>query len=187
MDGGRGRRAKLLYWFRTPVGARVGRSPLDPDAIRALEESHPDIHFDWPALLEERSTLQERFHDDQPQFRRERSGTARRDQEPSAPAEVTRDARPEPPDLMPPVDRVVGEAVPAGPVPARSDEAPTQPVGEGREGRHRWRRRRRRGNRDRTAQPAGDAGPETGAPAPDSTSSPEGDGPEPGPDEGGIV
>jgi len=28
-----------------------GRSPLDEDAIRTIEEQHPDIDFDWPAIL----------------------------------------------------------------------------------------------------------------------------------------
>jgi hypothetical protein len=49
------RRAKartgVLYWFRTPPGVRVGRAPLDEDAIRLIEEHHPDIRFDWPQIL----------------------------------------------------------------------------------------------------------------------------------------
>jgi hypothetical protein len=40
-----------LYWFRTPPGVRVGRSPLDEEAIRLIEEHHPDIRFDWPQIL----------------------------------------------------------------------------------------------------------------------------------------
>jgi hypothetical protein len=40
-----------LYWFRTPPGVRVGRSALDEDAIRLIEEHHPDIRFDWPQIL----------------------------------------------------------------------------------------------------------------------------------------
>jgi hypothetical protein len=30
---------------------RVGRAALDEDAIRAMEEHHPQIHFDWPQIL----------------------------------------------------------------------------------------------------------------------------------------
>jgi hypothetical protein len=30
---------------------------LDEDAIRTLEEQHPDIEFDWPSLLEEAENL----------------------------------------------------------------------------------------------------------------------------------
>ena len=48
-----GEPARVLYWYRTAPGIRVGRPPLDEDAIRALEEQHPDIEFDWPQLIEE--------------------------------------------------------------------------------------------------------------------------------------
>ena len=41
----------MLYWFRTPPGVRVGRAPLDEDAIRLIEEHHPYIRFDWPQIL----------------------------------------------------------------------------------------------------------------------------------------
>ena len=44
-------RPRLLYWFRTPPGVRVGRHPLDEDAIRALEESNPGLSFDWGRML----------------------------------------------------------------------------------------------------------------------------------------
>jgi hypothetical protein len=46
-----GDRPRLLYWYRTAAGITHGRSPLDEDAIRAIEEQHPDIDFDWPAIL----------------------------------------------------------------------------------------------------------------------------------------
>ena len=44
---------RVLYWYRTAPGVRVGRTALDEDAIRSIEEQHPDIDFDWPQLLEE--------------------------------------------------------------------------------------------------------------------------------------
>lgn len=44
-------RPRLLYWFRTPPGVRVGRHPLDEDAIRAIEESNPGLSFDWSRML----------------------------------------------------------------------------------------------------------------------------------------
>jgi hypothetical protein len=47
--GGRGRR--LLYWFRTPPGVRVGRAPIDETAIRLLEQHNPDVEFDWTRIL----------------------------------------------------------------------------------------------------------------------------------------
>ena len=46
-----GDRPRLLYWYRTAPGIGLGRSPLDEDAIRTIEEQHPDIEFDWPAIL----------------------------------------------------------------------------------------------------------------------------------------
>jgi hypothetical protein len=46
-----GDRPRLLYWYRTAPGIVQGRSALDEDAIRAIEEQHPDIDFDWPAIL----------------------------------------------------------------------------------------------------------------------------------------
>ena len=52
-----GERPRILYWYRTAPGVRVGRRALDEEAIRALEEAHPDIEFDWPTLLEEAETV----------------------------------------------------------------------------------------------------------------------------------
>ncbi|HWI16732.1 MAG TPA: hypothetical protein VNT81_03255, partial [Vicinamibacterales bacterium] len=46
-----GDRPRLLYWYRTAPGITLGRPPLDEDAIRTIEDSHPDIDFDWPAIL----------------------------------------------------------------------------------------------------------------------------------------
>ena len=45
-------RSRVLYWFRTPPGVRVGREPFDEGVRRALEAQHPDITFDWPAILD---------------------------------------------------------------------------------------------------------------------------------------
>ena len=50
---GQGRsKQRLLYWFRTPPGVKVGRPALDEDAIRWIEEQNPDIQFDWQKILE---------------------------------------------------------------------------------------------------------------------------------------
>lgn len=52
---GEGRsRPRLLYWFRTPPGVRVGRRPLDEEAIRAIEEGNPNLAFDWSRMLQVR-------------------------------------------------------------------------------------------------------------------------------------
>lgn len=44
-------RTRILYWFRTPPGVKVGRNPLDDDAVRQIERLNPDIEFDWPRIF----------------------------------------------------------------------------------------------------------------------------------------
>jgi hypothetical protein len=43
--------SRVLYWFRTPPGVRVGRAALDEDAIRLIEKHNPDVEFDWTRIL----------------------------------------------------------------------------------------------------------------------------------------
>ena len=40
-------RARILYWFRTPPGVRVGRLPFDADVQRTIEAQNPGVTFDW--------------------------------------------------------------------------------------------------------------------------------------------
>jgi hypothetical protein len=44
------RRPRILYWFRTPPGVRVGREPFDEPVKRALEAQNPGVTFDWKKL-----------------------------------------------------------------------------------------------------------------------------------------
>jgi hypothetical protein len=44
-------RSRILYWFRTPPGVKVGRAALDEDAIRRIEELNPSVEFDWTQIL----------------------------------------------------------------------------------------------------------------------------------------
>jgi hypothetical protein len=46
-------RSRILYWFRTPPGVRVGRAALDEEAIRLIEEYNPELDFDWTRILKE--------------------------------------------------------------------------------------------------------------------------------------
>ena len=46
----------MLYWFRTPPNVKVGRLPLDAEAIRAVEVHNPDVTFDWNKILKVRAT-----------------------------------------------------------------------------------------------------------------------------------
>ena len=84
MEAAGGRRRKgqrLLYWFRTPPGVRVGRAPIDQEAIRLLEQHNPDVQFDWTRILKDPPS--------DPQARRERDPRERDRRE-------RRDARPRP-------------------------------------------------------------------------------------------
>jgi hypothetical protein len=45
-------RPRMLYWFRTPPGVKVGRSPFDPEMRRALEAQNPAVVFDWEAITQ---------------------------------------------------------------------------------------------------------------------------------------
>ena len=44
-------RSRILYWFRTPPNVKVGRTALDEEAIRTIEESNPEVPFDWAKML----------------------------------------------------------------------------------------------------------------------------------------
>jgi hypothetical protein len=48
---GKSFRQRILYWYRTPPGVRVGRPPFDEEARRRLEAQNPDVIFDWPAII----------------------------------------------------------------------------------------------------------------------------------------
>ena len=83
-----GDRPRLLYWYRTAPGVMLGRAALDEDAIRTIEEQHPDIDFDWPAIiaLSEVMTPEDeapapRPQQQQQQQRREKKGAPDRDRD----------------------------------------------------------------------------------------------------------
>ena len=96
-----GDRPRLLYWYRTAPGIVLGRPALDEDAIRTIEEQHPDIDFDWPAILAlaEVMTPEDEAPPARPQQQQQRQGNKRRgrdsgpSREPAAPREQTADAR----------------------------------------------------------------------------------------------
>jgi hypothetical protein len=72
---GHRQRSRVLYVFRTPGGARVGRSPLERDVLRELERQHPEIQFDWNAVREHQQIIEP-----PPEYRRRKSAR-REDQE----------------------------------------------------------------------------------------------------------
>jgi len=52
-----GERPRVLYWYRTAPDVLIGRPALDEEAIRTIEEPHPEIEFDWPAILALREAM----------------------------------------------------------------------------------------------------------------------------------
>src|SRR5690348_14768032 len=90
-----GDRPRLLYWYRTAPGIILGRPALDEDAIRTIEEQHPDIDFDWPAILalsevmtpeEEAPPRQQKQQQGKKRKDRERDRGPEREPSPEAPA-----------------------------------------------------------------------------------------------------
>ncbi len=57
---------RILYWYRTPPGVRLGRSPFDDEVRKLLEAQNPGVVFDWATLA---STP---FPSQEPEFWRER-------------------------------------------------------------------------------------------------------------------
>jgi hypothetical protein len=86
--------SRILYWFRTPPGVRVGRSAIDEDAIRLLEQHNPDVQFDWTHILKPTPQIptepvrEHRFEQDQDrgQRRKERRAFPRPGDRPSVSA-----------------------------------------------------------------------------------------------------
>lgn len=52
-----GERPRVLYVYRTAPDVRIGRQALDEEAIRLIEERHPDVDFDWTHLIETASVV----------------------------------------------------------------------------------------------------------------------------------
>jgi hypothetical protein len=96
-SGSGAQRTRVLYMFRSPPNIRVGRRALEPEVIEALEHTHPDLTFDWTALLREPPPPAPRFEP------RERPGRPGR---PSRPAGET--ARPAAVDDQSLLGRVLG-------------------------------------------------------------------------------
>jgi len=50
--------SRILYVFRSPGGARVGRDPFDPEVLRQIEAQHPDIAFDWKVVRDNQQIVE---------------------------------------------------------------------------------------------------------------------------------
>ncbi len=136
-----GERPRLLYWYRSAPGIMLGRNALDEEAIRAIEDQHPGIDFDWPAILALREVMTPEEEaparaPQQQQPRREKKPRGRdrnRDARPRdrAEAPADREAQPEAatnmepspePDPMEPLERVEPVERPGASEPGLVDE-----------------------------------------------------------------
>src|SRR5438046_1890942 len=43
--------ARILYWFRSPPGIKIGRAPFDDELKRRIQAQNPGVTFDRPRLL----------------------------------------------------------------------------------------------------------------------------------------
>ncbi|MBY0495578.1 MAG: hypothetical protein K2Y23_15315 [Cyanobacteria bacterium] len=119
-----GDRPRLLYWYRTAPGIVQGRSPLDEDAIRTIEEQHPDIDFDWPAILAlaEVMTPEDEAPAPRPQQQpRQGKRQRHRDQRPSQPQQSA--SAPQQSEELRPDDRVAESPDAVKPEDFESDES----------------------------------------------------------------
>lgn len=120
-----GAKARLLYWYRTAPGIVQGRPALDEDAIRTIEENHPDIEFDWPAILalSEVMTPEEEAPAPRPQQQQQQRREKKQKQ---------RERRPEQ-QAAPPAEPEADESeesafAPEEPEPLRRDEGDEEPA-----------------------------------------------------------
>ena len=125
-EGGR-QRSRILYAFRGPSGARVGREAIGPETARAIEAQHTDVMFDWAAILAERQIIESA---PEPRRRRPRAIDAPGDTD--APEEEV--TEPEVIIAVPPSERAAAVPVaPAAPAievprPAPAQAAPSHPA-----------------------------------------------------------
>jgi hypothetical protein len=169
--------ARVLYWFRTPPGVKVGRLPLDDEMRRAIEERNPGVSFDWKQILATPipppAPDVERWRERRMAERAERA--ARKVEPDLVPDEPDSVEEPGPEaEGLPPSDDARAEAErPADAATASAGpEGAAPPTGAAQSGdvqaqRPRGRRRRRRGDRGRGpgAGVSGGSGPVSRAPA----------------------
>ena len=90
---GNRQRSRILYIFRTPGGARVGRAAMEPDVLRQIEAQHPDIDFDWSVIRDNQQVVEPAA-----ELRRRRP---KREEPEAPPPEPAAPAAPSPPPPAP--------------------------------------------------------------------------------------
>ena len=92
---GNRQRSRILYVFRTPTGARVGRDALESDVLHEIEASYPDVKFDWQAVIANRQVIEPLLEPRRRRARREETpGVSHAEGRTSAPSTPHADARP---------------------------------------------------------------------------------------------
>jgi hypothetical protein len=132
--------SRILYWYRTPPGVKVGRVPFDDEVRRLIETQNPGVRFDWPRLL---ATPQPPPNADIERWRERRRNerAARREQMPQDPHELASVGdEPDAADVsVASVESPVGPTVDRG---SSNDQSTPSTFSD-----HARRRRRRRGGR----------------------------------------
>lgn len=113
----RGRGQRILYWFRTPPGVRVGRAAIDEDAIHLLEQHNPDVQFDWTRILKQPASPEP-----QPPAREPKRTPPPRQRQESSRASV------QPPSLEPMTAAVPSPVAELEPAPAIEDAEPDSAI-----------------------------------------------------------
>jgi len=103
-EGGR-QHSRILYAFRSPGSVRVGRHPLEPDVLQAIEAEYPEITFDWTVVRDNQQLIEPAA---EPRRRRPRTEEA-----PSAaPPEAVRAETPPQAPARPPIPARIEGATP---------------------------------------------------------------------------
>jgi len=152
--GGRSSPARMLYWFRSPPGVKVGREPFDEGVRQALEAAYPTVAFDWkriastPMPPQEAETWRER--------RRAERAARRARTTPGQPQDAPRDVESPGSDAAEGSSVDVSSSVELSPIPetdgAASSADAAAGVSNAEAPQRAGRRRRRRGNRRRRGE-----------------------------------
>ena len=124
-------RSRILYVFRSPGGVRVGRESLEPEILRDIEASYPDIAFDWKAVLDNKQIVETA-----PELRRPRK-RRRGDEEAGSPKPQSGEGDPKPrpsTSARGALSNVEGQSGEGGPKPPQGGEGGRPPIPSAIEG-----------------------------------------------------
>jgi hypothetical protein len=127
-------RTRVLYWYRTPPGVRIGRKPFDEEVQRMLEQQNPGVTFDWEAIIGTPMPPP-----DMTEFWRERRRAEKAARQERRAAEAAEAVEPDELDVDEPVTAVASRREPTAAIPrdrdrpvkaatVRSPEAEAEPI-----------------------------------------------------------